>query len=125
MTWDELVAAIGSDSGWFETQWIERAGAPEIAATFAQHRGAVDVVITQTAPYYRIPLEIELRGVTRSKRVRIRIDAAETRTRVAAPFTVVGVVVDPDERVIRWTPERRVLAERAKAAVQKRLAPRK
>lgn len=124
VTWDELVAAIGS-SGWFEKQWIERTGAPEIEATFSQHGRVVDLEITQTAPYYRIPLEIELRSVTRTKRVRVWIDGATTRRRVTVPFAVASIAVDPDERVIRWTPERRVLAERAKAAVQKRLAPRK
>jgi len=117
-TLNDLVRAIergtGRDFGWFVSEWLERTGAPEMMMSWKQAGDDVSITITQTAPFYRMPVDVELRGALASKIARIDVDGSETRADVRVPFKVLDARLDPHGRVVRWTPELR--AEAAAAA---------
>src|SRR5262249_14998611 len=60
--WTEIEAGAGRKLGWFYEQWFDRTGAPDFGLEWKQTGGLVRLVVTQTAPYYRATLEIELQG---------------------------------------------------------------
>ena len=95
----------GRDFRWFTSEWLERTGAPEMTLTWKQSGDQVAVTITQKAPFYRMPVDVELRGALASRVSRVNADGGVSQVTIAAPFKVFDVRLDPHARMIRWTPE--------------------
>jgi hypothetical protein len=73
--------------------------------------------VTQAAPWYRAHLEVELRGSGGERIVHVvEITGASATFMVAPGFRVVEAVLDPDYKVLRWTPEYRALADSVQSA---------
>lgn len=115
--WDDFLAAIQSQSKtdlkWFYSEWFERIGAPDWQVAWKQGSETVDGAVTQTPPFYRQTLEVELEG-TNGECVTHTLSADGARTPFSWPvaFHVRAVVLDPHFYVLHWLPG---LRERAHA----------
>ncbi|MFL5381659.1 MAG: M1 family metallopeptidase [Longimicrobiaceae bacterium] len=121
ITWREFLEAVSAGSGrnldWFFEQWLTRAGAPDFQLSWTQQGDLVRGTITQAAPWYRAHLEVELRGSGGERIVHVvEITGASAAFTVAPGFRAVEAVLDPDYKVLRWTPEYRALADSVRAA---------
>jgi hypothetical protein len=124
-TWPQFLAAVRTVSGmnldWFFEQWLGRAGAPDFRLAWAQRGDSVGGTISQTSPYYRAHLTVELRSAEGQKvSCVVEIVGATATFSVAPGFRVADVVLDPEYAVLRWTPEFHALADSARAAVKGR-----
>jgi hypothetical protein len=105
--------AAGRDLRWFFAQWVERAGAPELALSGLRVQpihgtsgqvGRVEaaVHIAQQGTPYRIPVELEFTltgGGT--QRVRIQVTDAQQDVAVPLPERPSAVRLDPDSHLFR------------------------
>lgn len=109
----------GRELGWFFDQWFQRTGAPEFTVEWRAEGRTVVGQVLQRGPVYRATLEVEFRG-PRGERTRRTLPVWEARTPFAfrLPFRADSVVLDPDYRVLRWTPEIRARAEAHSVATQ-------
>lgn len=107
--WQTLQKAVEADAGqdikWFFEQWFERAGAPDYRITWKQTGKRVKGFVAQPSPFYRATVEIEIKGSRRSVIRTIKIDGARTPFNLPAPFKASDVILDPNYKVLRWTPE--------------------
>jgi hypothetical protein len=121
ITWQQFRAAVdagaGRDLGWFFDQWLTRAGAPDFQLSWRQEGELVRGTISQTAPDYRAHLRIDARGARgeRNSQV-IDVSGASTAFELKPGFTVVGIDLDPDYEVLRWTPEYHALVDSVRRA---------
>jgi hypothetical protein len=107
----ELEVATRRDLAWFFEQWTQRTGAPEFALEWKQDGGWIVGAVTQTLPSFRATLELVARDSTgRSLRDVVPVDGARTAFRFRVPFHARDVTLDPDNLVLRWTPELRARA---------------
>jgi peptidase M1-like protein len=118
ITWREFVEAVSSGArrnlDWFFAQWLDRAGAPDFQLSGAQQGSSWRGTVTQTEPFYRAHLVIELRGRAGQRLVHVvEITGASADFTVTPGFDVVEAVLDPEYEVLRWTPEYRAIAEGA------------
>lgn len=108
-SWQEfqkfVEANAKQDVHWFFEQWFERTGAPDYQVTWKQTRKKIQGTITQPSPFYRATLEIELKGSKRSRKKTIEVRGEQTPFDWAVPFKVDSVILDPNYKVLRWTPE--------------------
>jgi Peptidase family M1 domain len=112
ITWDEFLHAVeagsGRDLGWFYAQWFERTGAPDWQLAWKQEGESLRGVITQSAPYYRVTLEVLAEGDDYNRFVReVEVSGARTEFTLPVKFRARAVVLDPHYEVLRWTPEYR------------------
>lgn len=92
----------------FFEQWLDRTGAPVLDLDWrAAGSDSIDVTITQRqgGEPYELDLEIEMVGVGSPRLETITVDELEQTVRVASPFRTNVVWLDPNHRVLRWTPE--------------------
>jgi len=121
ITWrqfrDAVASGTGRDLDWFFAQWLDRAGAPDFQLSWQPEGDAVRGTITQSAPYYRAHLTIQVRGPGGERDTRVvEIAGASVDFSIAPGFSAAEVLLDPDYEVLRWTPEYRAIAEGAQAA---------
>ncbi len=112
VTWDEFLRAIERGAGrslqWFYDQWFERAGAPEWHLSWRQDANIVRGEITQSQPYYRGTLEIQIKSRDgRKHTVMVEVDGTKTEFTLPVKFAAQTVTLDPRFQVLRWTPEYR------------------
>ncbi len=109
ITWSEFLRAVevgaGRDLDWFYEQWFERTGAPDYQLDWKQERKIVRGEITQPAPFYRITLEVEIKGANRRLLKTVEIAGGQTKFNWLVPFKVDSVTLDPKYKVLRWLPE--------------------
>jgi tetratricopeptide (TPR) repeat protein len=113
--WDEFRAAVqgaaNEDLGWFFSQWFERTGAPDWQVAWKQEAAVVRGEITQTAPFYRQDLEIELAGANGEQAMHtVAVTDARTEWSWPVDFRVGSVELDPHFYVLHWLPELRAAA---------------
>jgi hypothetical protein len=121
--WNRFLRAIEDGAGrnlqWFYDQWFERTGAPDFQLSWKQEGRRLDVVITQTSPYYQTALEIEAKNNRGRRLVRtVRVREAQTSFSLPINFRVESVTLDPHYFVLRWTPDYRVAANAARSSSQ-------
>ena len=97
-------AGAGQDVRWFFEQWFERSGAPDYQLSWEVERGRVRGRVTQTAPHYRVALEVEIRGRGRSVLRTVEIVGERATFDWPVPFEVESVILDPHYKTLRWTP---------------------
>ncbi len=124
-TWPHFLETVRTTTGknydWFFSQWLDRAGAPEFKLAWTQRGDSVSGTISQTSPYYRAHLPVEIRGAEGQKLSRVvEIVGATATFSVTPSFRVTDVVLDPQYEVLRWTPEFHALADSVRAAAQRR-----
>lgn len=110
-SWQELQQAIekeaGQDVHWFFEQWFERTGAPDYQLEWKQEGKIVSGKITQPKPYYRASLEVEIKGENRRVLKTVEIAGGQKSFIFSVPFRIESVILDPNYKVLRWTPELR------------------
>jgi len=108
-SWAELQQAIergaGQDVHWFFEQWFERPGAPDYQLTWKQKGRTVVGLITQLAPYFRAPLEVEITGRGGHVLKTVEVLDGQTEFRFSVPFKATAVTLDPHYKVLRWLVE--------------------
>jgi hypothetical protein len=103
----------GRDLRWFFAQWVERAGAPDLAMSDFRIQpahgtsGNVNAVeaavhLTQRSVRYRIPVELEF-VLSGGRTHRVRIQLTEAQQEVAVPLAErpLAVRLDPDMHLFR------------------------
>jgi Peptidase family M1 domain len=111
--WRAIEKGSGRDLGWFYQQWFERTGAPDPQMTWRQEGNTIRGTITQAAPYYRLPLQIEIQGEEGQRIIHnVQIKGARKIFTLPATFRVRSVTLDPNYLVLRWTPEYHAAAGR-------------
>ena len=109
ISWNEFLREIetgaGQDLKWFYKQWFEQKGAPEWKFSWRQEGNVVSGTVNQTPPYYRVKVEIEAEGDERNLTKTIELNGAETKFSFPVNFRVRSVAVDPNFKVLHWTPE--------------------
>ncbi|NLF29311.1 MAG: tetratricopeptide repeat protein [Planctomycetes bacterium] len=100
----------GRDLDWFFDEWLDRPGCPRIEladVTVAPGGGegasTVTVSIVQPAHLSRMPIDVEVLGGGRARRVRVDLDRKEHTVTLDVESPVTGVVLDPDDWVLRRT----------------------
>jgi tetratricopeptide (TPR) repeat protein len=96
----------------FFQQWLMRTGAPELtlnAAVRAAERGhEVTGTISQTGDLYELDVDVVLTSDGKRVRHRVPVAAAATTTfTLPSDFRPERIVLDPEYKVLRWTPELR------------------
>jgi aminopeptidase N len=112
--WDDFLRAIGGGAGvdlqWFYDQWFERKGAPEWQLQWQQTGESVRGVITQTAPHFRVNIEVLLEGDDFQRAVQtIEIRGGRTEFAFPVTFRAREVTLDPHFLVFHRTPAFRAL----------------
>lgn len=109
-TWHDLQlafeAAAGTQLDSFFSQWIERAGAPELRIGSASRRKAEDgyevaVDLKQKEPVYRLDVPVEIETVEGTIPREVRLDTAESRLTFRTSDLPIQFRVDPNFRVFR------------------------
>jgi hypothetical protein len=115
VTLEEFLAAIEKGARtnltWFYKQWFERTGAPDWRMTWKQEGATLSGIITQSPPYYQATVEIQAKS-SDCQQITRTVDIRGPRTEFALPvkFQVKEVILDPDFKVLHWTPEYRAEA---------------
>lgn len=115
-SWREFQIFVEAHAGrgvhWFFEQWFERAGAPDYQLDWKQEgTRRIKGKISQSAPYFRAALEVEIVGAKNQKLLKtVEIRGEEIRFDWSVPFKVKRVILDPDYKVLRWLPEYRAAA---------------
>lgn len=92
----------------FFKQWLDRTGAPVLDIDWnASGNDGIEVTITQgqDGEPYELDLEIEMVGVGPPRLDTITVSQRVHRARLKSPFRTNIVRLDPEHRVLRWTPE--------------------
>lgn len=114
-TWDDVIRSLSAGSGatparleQFFDQWLRRAGAPEVRLEWSQREDAVELVLRQTDPPYRlqVPLRIHGEGGETVDLVMPISESVAHRT-VELDFPVWTVDLDPDYTFLRVSEELR------------------
>lgn len=106
----ESAAPDDPDIDLFLSQWLDRTGAPRLDSTWTRVAGqdrAIDLTITQAqdGEPYLLDLEVEIVGRNETQSHRIELRDRETTVRLDAPPVVVGVELDPEHEILRWSPD--------------------
>lgn len=103
-----FVAAVpDGDLETFFAQWLDRPGALSCDIEWSATAGGVDVLIEQAPDRDPYALTLDIAVETRIGRVvyPVAVHERETRVTLAADGDVLGVLVDPEHRVLMWRPE--------------------
>jgi len=91
----------------FFADWLDRPGAPVLAVSWEQgDAGQASVTITQQqegAPYH-LMLDLGLETDSGTDVHTVEIDGRESKLNVPAPQPLKKVVIDPNHRLLIWTP---------------------
>jgi len=104
-SWEELRAAFEQASGRelraFFSQWLERAGAPQLRLVSSRWKEQLHVTVEQSAPAYavRVPLEVDFGGRTETHWVELQRERQTVRLELAQRPRAVRL--DPQLRVYR------------------------
>lgn len=89
----------GADLGWFFQQWVYRAGSPVVEGGWTYDAAAkkivVDLAQTQAGDFYRLPLEVSVKG-QRTRIEKIEMTGKQQKFEIAAEEEPAAVVLDPD-----------------------------
>lgn len=94
---------------------------PDLNVTWKQDGKVVHGVISQTAPFYQLSVEIHAIGDNNKQRIikTVELRGAQTEFELPAGFKVRSVLVDPQFLVPHWTPEYRTEADEIKRCAGK------
>jgi hypothetical protein len=115
VTWDEFLQEIekgsGKDIKWFFAQWFEQTDAPDWQLTWKQNGKFLRGAVSQSLPFYRASIEVQIDGVAGERIVRnIEINGAKTEFDWEINFSIRSVTLDPHFLVLHWAPEYRAEA---------------
>jgi len=116
VTWEQFVEAFSSgthgDSRPFFARWFDTTGAPDWRLTWAQEGNRISGMVTQDAESFNATVDVEI-TFTNGRRI---IRQLEIRPQPHTDFDwqvdgkVRDLILDPDYRVLHWTPEYRTEA---------------
>ena len=112
VSWLDFVAGLQRHSrsplSPFMDAWFAAPGAPAYELEWRQQGEAISGRILQTSALKPATLELEASSAGGAKsRYRVRVGTGTTAFEVPARGTVRSLVLDPDYRILRWTPELR------------------
>jgi hypothetical protein len=116
VTWDQFVEAFDEGTAgqyrWFFSQWFDRPGAPDWRLTWVQEDNTLRGVIAQEAPFFRAVVDVEVADTSSRRIVRPLEIQAQARTDFSwnVDLKVRDVTLDPEFRVLHWTPPYQVEA---------------
>ena len=101
----EIEAGAGQDLKWFFKQWFEQTGAPYWQFSWRQDGKVLRGTINQTAPYYRVNVEIKATGDEQNFTKTIELRGEKTEFAFPLNFRARSVAIDPNFKVLHWTDE--------------------
>ncbi|MDA8108265.1 MAG: M1 family aminopeptidase [Betaproteobacteria bacterium] len=108
-SWADLRAAFerasGRRLGWFFSQWVERAGAPDLRIAQARAAGTVlALTLVQSDPPYRLRVPVEIAQGAHSEMRAIAIGRQRQTVKLRLASEPDGVRLDPDLQLWRILP---------------------
>ena len=102
-------APPSADLKTFFAEWLDRAGAPDLALTWSTAgsatQPAVEITITQRGTVYHLPVDVAVE-MERDTVVRtVNLTRAREIFRFPTTSPVRAVLLDPGNRILRWQPE--------------------
>src|SRR6185503_4632812 len=116
LSWEDFLDTVQKHSSrdlrWFNRQWFERKGAPDLFTGWSQRGRTLTITIRQRSPTYRLTIPVVAAGTGGARRL-LTTDVSGPMTRVKIPvgFRVRSVDLDPDYQILRWTPAFRARAQ--------------
>jgi hypothetical protein len=116
VTWKQFADAFDQGTNgefrWFFEQWFNRAGAADWRLHWTQESGVFRGLISQDAPYFGGQVQVDLIDSTGQRIVRHVVVDTASRTEFSVPVRsgVKEAILDPEYRVLRWTPRLRAEA---------------
>ena len=111
----KVVEAVeGRDIGWFFIQWIESAGAPEFRLEYTIFRTSdpkgfrVMGKISQDMDIFHMPVELRIETDTTPEEKKVEVVGTSSEFSVDTFGKPKSIVIDPNNRVLRYSPEIRV-----------------
>jgi tetratricopeptide (TPR) repeat protein len=116
VTWDEFLAVLQRRSPSslqpFIDAWFREPGAPSYRLEWRQQGDFVSGRVTGCGNIKPATLELETRFADgQTSRRKIMVSSAGAQFRFLAGGVVQGMMLDPDYKILRWTPELRTEAE--------------
>jgi tetratricopeptide (TPR) repeat protein len=109
LSFDEFVREIetgaGLDLKWFFKQWFEQTGAPHWQLSWRQDGNILRGTVNQTAPYYKVNVEVKAVGDEQSFTGTVELSGQKTEFAFPVNFRARSVTVDPNFKVLHWTDE--------------------
>lgn len=106
ISWQNFLDIINKNNAisWFIDQWFQREGAPLLKIDWQQQQGRLIGILSQSAPYYRLNLELEIQGKNGEKLIKeIEIDSEKKSLDLPVDFSVSNVVIDAHAQIPHWT----------------------
>ena len=97
----------GQPLGWFFDQWVHKPGYPVLASEWEMSEDGTELVLTITQtqlaewPAFRLPMDVELRGLDGVARDRIELTSREQTFTIAVSGHPDAVLLDPDGWVLK------------------------
>ena len=114
VSWPQLKSALQAatplDLAGFLQQWFARSGAPDWQLQWRQEGGVLALDVAQAPPAYALSVAAEAVGACGRMRWTIALAGERTRATRAFACRAEAVTLDPEFRVLHWTPEYRALA---------------
>jgi tetratricopeptide (TPR) repeat protein len=106
-------AVSGKDLGYFFTQWIESSGAPEFKLEYTIFRRAekgfrVMGKVTQDLDTFRMPVDLRIETEGNPEEARVEVIGTSSEFTVDTFGKPKNVIIDPNNRVLRYAPQVRV-----------------
>ncbi len=105
-------AASGQDLGYFFTQWIESSGAPEFKLEYTILRTTkgfrVMGKVAQDLDTFRMPVDLKIETEGNPEEQRVEVEGTSSEFSVDTFGKPKNVVIDPNNQVLRYSPDLRV-----------------
>jgi hypothetical protein len=107
-------AVAGRDMGWFFMQWIESDRAPEFRLEYTIYRTSdpkgfrVMGKISQDMDIFRMPVELKIETDTTPEQKTVEVVGTSSEFSVDCFGKPKSIVIDPNNRVLRYSPDIRV-----------------
>jgi len=110
---DVVEKVTGKNIGYFFLQWIESSGAPEFKLDYTIYKVGtkgfrVMGKITQDMDTFRMPVDLKIETEGKPEQQRIEVVGTSSEFSVDTFGKPKNVIIDPDNRVLRYSPAMRV-----------------
>jgi hypothetical protein len=105
----EAAAPPSADLKRFFAEWLDHAGAPDLAMTWRELQSggqpAVEITIEQRGAIYHLPVDVAVDTDHETTVHTVRLTRRAETFGLPAPSPVRAVRLDPEHRILRWHSE--------------------
>jgi tetratricopeptide (TPR) repeat protein len=106
-------AAAGRDLKWFFSQWIETTGVPEMEVDYTVYKESdgsfrVAGTVKQNLELFRMPMRVAVETKEKTEIQTVQLNGKVTKFDIRTPTKPIRVVLDPEQKLLRNSPEMEV-----------------